>query len=170
LAEADFITLHVPLSEQTKGLINEKTLAKTKKGVRVINCARGGIVDEKALLAFVEKGHVKGAALDVFEKEPLDPASPLLKRPEIILTPHLGASTEEAQVKVAAELAQGMVEFFVNGFARQAVNLPPLDVAGQAQLLAFVGLAYKQGLFLAQMSEGTPRRFSRSPTPASWDG
>lgn len=160
LAEADFITLHVPLSEQTKGLINEKTLAKTKKGVRVINCARGGIVDEKALLAFVEKGHVKGAALDVFEKEPLDPASPLLKRPEIILTPHLGASTEEAQVKVAAELAQGMVEFFINGFARQAVNLPPLDVAGQAQLLAFVGLAYKQGLFLAQMSEGTPRRFS----------
>lgn len=160
LAESDFITLHVPLSDQTRGLLNRDTLAKTKKGVRVINCARGGIVDEKALYESMEKGHVKGAALDVFEKEPLDPASPLLKRPECIVTPHLGASTEEAQVKVAADLAQSLVEFFNSGFARQAVNLPPLDVAGQTQLLAFVGLAYKQGKFLAQMSEGVPARLS----------
>ncbi|HMX94975.1 MAG TPA: hydroxyacid dehydrogenase, partial [Elusimicrobiota bacterium] len=109
LAQSDFITVHVPLSDQTRGLLNRDTFAKTKKGVRVINCARGGIIDEKALLEFVENGHVKGAALDVFEKEPLDPQSPLLKRPEIIVTPHLGASTEEAQVKVAVELSQSLV-------------------------------------------------------------
>ncbi len=164
LAQADFITVHVPLTDQTKGLLNRETFAKTKKGVRVVNCARGGIIDEKALLEFVEKGHVKAAALDVFEKEPLDPASPLLKHPEIILTPHLGASTEEAQVKVAADLSQSLVEFFENGFARQAVNLPPLDVAGQSQLLSFVGLAYKQGSFLAQFvgenPEGITLRYS----------
>ncbi|HMU74398.1 MAG TPA: phosphoglycerate dehydrogenase [Elusimicrobiota bacterium] len=152
LAQSDFITVHVPLSDQTRGLLNRDTFAKTKKGVRVINCARGGIIDEKALLEFVENGHVKGAALDVFEKEPLDPQSPLLKRPEIIVTPHLGASTEEAQVKVAVELSQSLVEFFENGFAKQAVNLPPLDVAGQNQLLSFIGLAHKQGAFLAQFA------------------
>jgi D-3-phosphoglycerate dehydrogenase len=84
----------------------------------------------------------------------------VLKHPEIILTPHLGASTEEAQVKVALELSQSLVDFFQNGFARQAVNLPPLDVAGQNQLLAFVGLAYKQGLFLAQMAEGARTRLT----------
>lgn len=160
LAQSDFITVHVPLTDQTRGLLNRETLAKTKKGVRIINCARGGIVDEKALIESVEQGHVKGAALDVFEKEPLDPASALMKHPEIILTPHLGASTEEAQVKVAAELSQSIVDFFQNGFARQAVNLPPLDVAGQTQLLAFVGLAYKQGAFLAQIAEGEPVRLS----------
>lgn len=160
LAQSDFITVHVPLSDQTRGLLNKDTLAKTKKGVRIINCARGGIVDEKALMDAVQMGQVKGAALDVFEKEPLDPQSPLLKIPEIILTPHLGASTEEAQVKVALELSQSCVDFFRNGFARQAVNLPPLDVAGQNQLLAFVGLAYKQGLFLAQTAEGSPTRIA----------
>lgn len=160
LSQSDFITVHVPLTDQTRGLLNTANLAKTKKGVRVINCARGGIVDENALIESIEKGHVKGAALDVFEKEPLDPASPLLKHPEIILTPHLGASTEEAQVKVAIELSQAIVDFFQNGFARQAVNLPPLDVAGQNQLLAFVGLAFKQGAYLAQVGEGTPTRLS----------
>ncbi|HMX94565.1 MAG TPA: NAD(P)-dependent oxidoreductase, partial [Elusimicrobiota bacterium] len=160
LSQSDFITVHVPLTDQTRGLLNSTTLAKAKKGVRVINCARGGIVDEKALIESIEKGHVKGAALDVFEKEPLDPASPLLKHPEIILTPHLGASTEEAQVKVALELSQAIVDFFQDGFARQAVNLPPLDVAGQNQLLAFVGLAYKQGAFLAQVGEGAPVRLT----------
>ncbi|MBL8023321.1 MAG: phosphoglycerate dehydrogenase [Elusimicrobia bacterium] len=160
LVQADFITVHVPLNEKTRGLLNRETLAKTKVGVRLINCARGGIIDEKSLIEAIEKGHVKGAALDVFEKEPLDPASPLLKHPEIIVTPHLGASTEEAQVKVAVELSQTLVDFFKNGFARQAVNLPPLDVAGQNQLLAFVGLAYKQGMFLSQVAEGDPVRLS----------
>jgi D-3-phosphoglycerate dehydrogenase len=115
LAQSDFITVHVPLTDQTRGLLNSGPWRKPKKGVRVINCARGGIVDEKALIESIEKGHVKGAALDVFEKEPLDPASPLLKHPEIILTPHLGASTEEAQVKVALELSQAIVDFFKTG-------------------------------------------------------
>jgi D-3-phosphoglycerate dehydrogenase len=157
LAQSDFITVHVPLMDATRGLLNRQTMAKTKKGVRLINCSRGGIIDEAALLEFVEKGHVKGAALDVFEKEPVDPASPLLKNPAIIVTPHLGASTEEAQVKVAVELSQSLVEFFEKGFARQAVNLPPLDVAGQAQLLSFVPLAHRLGAFLAQIAEGEPQ-------------
>jgi len=153
---ADFITVHVPLTEQTKGLLNRTTLAKAKEGVRVINCARGGIVDEAALLEAIEKGHVKGAALDVFEKEPLPADAPILKRPEVIVTPHLGASTEEAQVKVAVELAQGLIEFFEKGYARQAINLPALEVAGQNHLLAYVPLAERLGRFVSQLSSEPP--------------
>ena len=101
LAESDFITLHVPLSDQTRGLINRETLAKTKKGVRVINCARGGIVDEKALLEFLESGHVKGPGLMALKKKPLDPPFPCWRRPEGTLPPYWGGSTEEAQFKLA---------------------------------------------------------------------
>jgi D-3-phosphoglycerate dehydrogenase / 2-oxoglutarate reductase len=152
LKQADFITVHVPLNDKTKGLLNRQTLAQCKPGVRVVNCARGGIIDEAALLEALEKGHVKGAALDVFEKEP--PAgSPLLSRPEVIVTPHLGASTEEAQVKVASELVSAMVEFFEKGYARHAVNLPPLEVAGQTQLLSYVSLAERLGRFLSQLGD-----------------
>jgi D-3-phosphoglycerate dehydrogenase / 2-oxoglutarate reductase len=159
MAQSDFVTVHVPLNDQTKNLINRTSLAKAKKGIRLINCARGGIVDEAALLEAVESGHVKGAALDVFEKEP-PTGSPLFARPEIIVTPHLGASTEEAQVKVAAELSMALIEFFERGYARHAVNLPPLEVAGQKQLLAYVTLADRLGLFLAQMLEAMPRTVS----------
>lgn len=150
IREADFITVHVPLNDKTKGLLNRQSLALTKKGVRVINCARGGIIDEAALVEFLEKGHVKGAALDVFEKEP-PVGSPLLARQDVILTPHLGASTEEAQVKVAQDLALDLMEFFEKGYARQAINLPSLEVAGQTQLLAYVPLADRLGRFLAQL-------------------
>jgi D-3-phosphoglycerate dehydrogenase / 2-oxoglutarate reductase len=159
LQQADFITVHVPLGEKTKGLLNRDAFAKTKEGVRIINCARGGIIDEAALLEFLEKGHVKGAALDVFEKEP-PVGSPLLGRPDVIVTPHLGASTEEAQVKVAAELALSLVEFFEKGYARQAVNLPALDVAGQTHLLSYVSLADRLGRLLAQLSSEPPQSLS----------
>jgi D-3-phosphoglycerate dehydrogenase len=142
--------------------LNKDTLAKTKKGVRMINCARGGIVDEKALIEAVQSGHVKGAALDVFEKEPLDPQSPLLKIPEIILTPHLGASTEEAQVKVALELSQSCVDFFQNGFARQAVNLPPLDVAGQNAAVGFCGVGVQAGALFGAGGRGGPDAFKHA--------
>jgi D-3-phosphoglycerate dehydrogenase len=156
LRQSDFITVHVPLTDATRRLLNKDTLARAKAGVRIINCARGGIVDEAALLEAIEKGHVKGAALDVFEKEP--PAgNPLLQRPEVIVTPHLGASTEEAQVKVASELGAALVDFFEKGFARHAVNLPPLEVAGQNQLLSYVPLAGRLGAFLAQWTGGSAK-------------
>lgn len=154
LARADFITVHVPLTAETKGLLNDATLAKTKKGVRIINCARGGIVDEAALLRALESGQVKGAALDVFEKEPVPADHPLLSRPDVVVTPHLGASTEEAQVKVATELSEALVDFFERGYARQAVNLPPLEAAPHIPVGAFVSLADRLGRFLAQITDG----------------
>lgn len=154
LAQSDYITIHVPLIEQTKNLLRKETFAKAKKGVRIINCSRGGIVNETDLIEAVKSGQVKGAALDVFEQEPLPADAPIRQVPEIILTPHLGASTEEAQVKVAAELAVCMTEFFEKGFARVAVNLPSLDVAGQNHLYNYVPLAEKLGSFLAQVTKG----------------
>lgn len=154
MAQSDFLTIHVPLIEQTKNLINKASLAKAKKGIRIINCSRGGIVNEADLVEAVKSGQVKGAGLDVFEKEPLPADSPLRGVPEIILTPHLGASTEEAQVKVASELAVCMAEFFEKGFARVAVNLPSLDVAGQNHLYNYVPLADKLGAFLGQVTKG----------------
>ncbi len=153
LKQSDFVTVHVPLNPNTKGLLNRDSLAKAKPGLRLINCARGGIVDEAALLEAIEKGQVAGAALDVFEKEP-PKDNPLLQRPEVIVTPHLGASTEEAQVKVAYELSLALIDFFEKGYAKHAVNLPSVDVAGQTQLLSYVPLAYRLGLFLGQMVEG----------------
>jgi D-3-phosphoglycerate dehydrogenase / 2-oxoglutarate reductase len=154
IAQSDFLTIHVPLIDQTKNLLRKETFAKCKKGIRIINCSRGGIVNEADLVEAVKAGQVKGAALDVFEKEPLPADSPLRQVPEIILTPHLGASTEEAQVKVAAELAVCMAEFFEKGFARVAVNLPSLDVAGQTHLYNYVPLADKLGAFLGQVTKG----------------
>jgi D-3-phosphoglycerate dehydrogenase len=158
MAQSDFLTIHVPLIEQTKNLINKDSMAKAKKGIRIINCSRGGIVNELDLIEAVKSGQVKGAALDVFAQEPLPADSPLRGVPEIILTPHLGASTEEAQVKVAAELAVCMSEFFEKGFARVAVNLPSLDVAGQNHLYNYVPLADKLGAFLGQAIKGQTLR------------
>ncbi len=154
LAQADFISLHVPLNDKTKNLINKDSLAKAKKGIRIINCSRGGIVNEADLVEALKSGQVKSAALDVFEKEPLPADSFLRQAPNLILTPHLGASTEEAQVKVAEELAIGLVEFFDKGFARAAVNMPALDVAGQNHLFNYLPLADKLGSFLAQVTKG----------------
>jgi D-3-phosphoglycerate dehydrogenase len=147
LAQSDFITLHVPLMENTKNLLNAATLAKCKKGVRIVNCSRGGIVNEADLATSVKNGHVKGAALDVFETEPLPLTSPLRNHPEILLTPHLGASTEEAQVKVALDLSLTLIEFMEKGIARQAVNLPSLDPMAQT----FIPLADRLGSFLRQL-------------------
>lgn len=155
IKSADFITLHVPKSDATKNIINKETIAKMKPGVRIINCARGGLIDEKAMLEAIQSGQVKGAALDVFEKEP-PTGSPLLSRPEIISCPHLGASTEEAQVKVAVELARLVIEFFEKGIAKYALNLPTLDVSSQPQLINFVILAERLGKFAAQLIDKDP--------------
>ncbi len=111
LSQADFLTLHAPGSDKTKHLLNADSIKKLKKGARIVNCARGELIEEKAFVDAIKSGHVAGAALDVFEKEPLAPESELRKLPQIILTPHLGASTAEAQSKVATELAESVLAF-----------------------------------------------------------
>jgi D-3-phosphoglycerate dehydrogenase len=121
VGRADFITLHIPLTAETKNLFNAGTLAKMKKGSYLINAARGGVVDETALHEALKSGHLGGAALDVFEKEPCGPL-PLFELDNVVASPHLGASTKEAQSKVAIELAEVFVDFFKNGKVRNAVN------------------------------------------------
>jgi D-3-phosphoglycerate dehydrogenase / 2-oxoglutarate reductase len=121
LAKADFITLHLPLTPETKNLFGAATLARMKKGSFLINCARGGVVDETALYDALRSGHLAGAGLDVFEKEPT-PSLPLFELDNVVVSPHIGASTKEAQGKVAVELAEVFVEFFKTGQVRNAVN------------------------------------------------
>jgi D-3-phosphoglycerate dehydrogenase len=121
-ARADFISLHAPLTSSTHHLLNERAFAKMKKGVFIINAARGGIVDEQALLAVLESGQVKGAALDVFEEEPPAPGYTLLAHPRVIATPHLGASTDEAQNRVALQIAEQVRDYLINGQVRNRVN------------------------------------------------
>jgi D-3-phosphoglycerate dehydrogenase / 2-oxoglutarate reductase len=153
-AQADFITVHVPVNDSTRHMLNAQTLAKLKPGVRLINCARGGIIDEKALAEALKSGQVKGAALDVFEQEPPPKDNPLLGLPNVIVTPHLGASTEEAQVKVAQELAETLRDYFLTGSVRNAVNLPALDAEQFKELEPYILLAEKLGKFITQMAGG----------------
>ncbi len=152
---ADFLTLHTPLTPETRHLLNAARLARTKRGVRLINCARGGLIDETALLESLGNGQVAGAALDVFETEPLPADSPLRGIPNLILTPHLGASTVEAQESVGIEIAQAIRAALLEGTIRNAINMPNLD----AKTLAIVGphlrFGEKLGRFLSQVS---PRR------------
>ncbi len=147
---SDFITIHSPLTDETRGLINARTIKKMKDGVRIINCARGGIVDEKALYSALKSGKVAGAALDVFEKEPPE-NNPLLEMDNFICTPHLGASTTEAQVNVAVAVAEQIVDYLVNGIARNAVNVPSVAPDVLPKVQPYIGLADKLGSFLAQM-------------------
>jgi D-3-phosphoglycerate dehydrogenase len=149
---ADFLTLHTPLTPETHHLLNAARLTKTKRGARLINCARGGLIDESALLESLGNGQLAGAALDVFETEPLPPDSPLRHVPNLILTPHLGASTIEAQESVGIEIAQAIRAALLEGTIRNAINLPNLD----AKTLAIVGphlrFGEKLGRFLSQIS------------------
>jgi len=149
---SDFITIHSPLTPETKGLINARTIKKMKDGVRIINCARGGIVDEKALCDALKSGKVAGAALDVFEKEPPE-SNPLLELDNFICTPHLGASTTEAQVNVAVAVAEQIVDYLVNGVVRNAVNVPSVAPDVLPKVQPYLGLAEKLGSFIAQMHE-----------------
>src|SRR6202030_1508845 len=145
-------TLHTPLTPQTHHLLDAARLAKTKRGVRVINCARGGLVDEAALAEALHSGHVAAAALDVFETEPLPADSPLRESPNLVLTPHLGASTAEAQESVGIEIAQSIRAALLEGTIRNAVNMPNLD----AKTLSVVGphlrFGEKLGKFLSQIA------------------
>ncbi|MGH7321648.1 MAG: phosphoglycerate dehydrogenase [Candidatus Rokuibacteriota bacterium] len=150
---ADFITVHVPLTKDTRGLIGAAEFAKMRDGVRLVNCARGGIIDEAALAVAVETGKAAGAALDVFEREP-PWGSPLLAEESVIVTPHLGASTEEAQAAVAVAIAQQVADFLVRGIVRNAVNAPSVDPELMKELAPYLTLCGKLGSFLGQLSEG----------------
>lgn len=153
LQQADYVSLHVPLTSETKYLLSAKEFGLMKDGVRVINCARGGIVDEKALCEAVKSGKVAGAALDVFEEEPPF-NSPVLSFPQILTTPHLGASTEEAQLNVAIQIAQQMIDAFNGKMIRNAVNIPTLEPEVLNKLKTHIGLAEKIGGFISQINEG----------------
>jgi D-3-phosphoglycerate dehydrogenase len=150
---ADFITIHTPLVKETKHIINEKTIATMKDGVRIINCARGGIIDEDALYKAIRAGKVAGAALDVFEEEP-PTASPLLELPQVITTPHLGASTVEAQQNVAVSVAKQCIEVLKGGTAKFVVNAPMIPADQQELIEPYATLAGKMGKLLIQLVEG----------------
>jgi D-3-phosphoglycerate dehydrogenase len=153
LLRADFITLHTPLTDQTRNILSAENLAKTKKGVRIINCARGGLIDEAALKAGLESGHIGGAALDVFVQEPAK-ESPLFGTPNFISTPHLGASTSEAQVNVAIQVAEQMADFLVSGGVTNALNMPSLSAEEAPRLKPYMALAEKLGSLVGQLSHG----------------
>jgi D-3-phosphoglycerate dehydrogenase len=150
LARADFITLHTPLTDQTRNILSAEALAKTKKGVRIINCARGGLIDEAALKAALDSGHVAGAALDVFAEEPAK-ASPLFGTPNFISTPHLGASTSEAQVNVAIQVAEQMADFLISGGVTNALNMPSLSAEEAPKLRPYMALAERLGRLVGQL-------------------
>src|SRR5208337_1231557 len=146
LARADFITLHTPLTAQTKNILSAENLARTKKGVRIINCARGGLVDETALRAALDSGHVAGAAFDVFVEEPAI-GNPLFGHPNVVCTPHLGAATTEAQENVALQVAEQMADYLTRGAISNAVNFPSITAEEAPRLKPFIALAEKLGSF-----------------------
>src|ERR1700719_4314763 len=155
LAIADFISLHTPLTDETHHMVDATRLAKTKRGVRVINCARGGLIAEDALADALRSGQVGGAALDVFEIEPLPSDSPLRTAPNLVLTPHLGASTVEAQESVGIEIAQSIRAALLEGTIRNAVNMPNLDAKTLSVIGPHLRFGEKLGRFLSQVA---PRR------------
>lgn len=159
LARADFITLHTPLTDQTRNILSAEALAKTKKGVRIVNCARGGLIDEAALKAGLDSGHIGGAALDVFVEEPAK-ASPLFGTPNFVSTPHLGASTTEAQVNVAIQVAEQMADFLVAGGVTNALNMPSLSAEEAPRLKPYMALAEKLGSLVGQLTHGAIARIS----------
>jgi D-3-phosphoglycerate dehydrogenase / 2-oxoglutarate reductase len=151
LAKADFITLHTPLTDQTRNILSAENIAKAKKGVRIINCARGGLIDEAALKAALDSGHVAGAALDVFAVEPAK-ESPLFGTPNFISTPHLGASTDEAQVNVAIQVAEQLSDYLVSGGVTNALNMPSLSAEEAPKLRPYMALAEKLGSLVGQLA------------------
>ena len=159
LAKADFITLHTPLTDQTRNILSAENIAKCKKGVRIINCARGGLIDEAALKEALDSGHVAGAALDVFQTEPAK-ESPLFGTPNFICTPHLGASTTEAQVNVALQVAEQMAEYLVTGGVTNALNVPSLSAEEAPKLKPYMALAEQLGSLVGQLTTGSIPRIS----------
>ncbi|HKZ96389.1 MAG TPA: phosphoglycerate dehydrogenase [Hyphomicrobiaceae bacterium] len=152
LRRADFVTLHTPLTDKTRNILSAGALAKCRKGVRIINCARGGLIDETALAAALSSGHVAGAALDVFEVEPARD-NPLFGLDSVVCTPHLGASTTEAQEMVALQIAQQMSDYLLAGAITNAVNFPSISAEDAPRILPYVKLAEQLGSFAGQLTE-----------------
>jgi D-3-phosphoglycerate dehydrogenase len=160
LARAQFITLHTPLTDATRNILSRQALAKTRPGVRIINCARGGLIDEAALADAIKSGHVAGAALDVFETEPAKD-SPLFALPQVVCTPHLGASTSEAQENVAVQVAEQIADFLLTGAITNAINAASISAEDAPRLRPYLDLAGKLGAFAGQMTmaqDGVIRR------------
>ena len=149
---SDFITLHTPLTDKTRNIVNADSLAKCKKGVRIINCARGGLVNEDALYEALKSKHVAGAALDVFEVEPAT-THPLFGMDNVVATPHLGASTNEAQENVALQVAEQMADFLMTGAVTNALNMPSISADEAPRLRPYVELANKLGMFVGQLTD-----------------
>jgi D-3-phosphoglycerate dehydrogenase len=152
LTRADFITLHVPLTDTTRNILSRENLAKTKKGVRIINCARGGLVDEEALADMLKSGHVAGAAFDVFSVEPAT-ENPLFNLPNVVCTPHLGAATTEAQENVALQVAEQMANYLLTGAVENALNMPSVTAEEAKVMGPWVKLAGHLGAFIGQMTD-----------------
>ncbi|MGO4870036.1 MAG: phosphoglycerate dehydrogenase, partial [Roseiarcus sp.] len=152
LKRADVITLHTPMTAQTKNILSAAAIAKTKKGVRIVNCARGGLVDEAALRAALDSGHVAGAAFDVFVEEPAT-KNPLFGHPNVVATPHLGAATNEAQENVALQVAEQMSDYLVRGAISNAVNFPSITAEEAPRLKPFIALAEGLGSFAGQLTD-----------------
>lgn len=152
LKRSDFITLHVPLTDKTRSIINAESIAKMKDGVRIINCARGGLVCEADLAAAINSGKVAGAGFDVFEEEPAT-NSPLFGLPNVVCTPHLGASTSEAQENVALQVAEQMSDYLLKGAVTNAINMPSISAEEAPRLKPFVKLAEVLGAFVGQVTE-----------------
>ncbi|WP_288016754.1 phosphoglycerate dehydrogenase [Blastomonas sp.] len=159
LARADFITLHTPLTDQTRNILSKDALAKTKRGVRIINCARGGLIDEAALKEALDSGQVAGAALDVFATEPATD-SPLFGTPNFVSTPHLGASTSEAQVNVAIQVAEQMADYLVKGGVTNALNMPSLSAEQAPKLRPYMALATNLGRLVGQLESDRVKSIS----------
>jgi D-3-phosphoglycerate dehydrogenase len=156
--QSDVLSVHVPLTEQTRGVIDANRLRQMKKGARLLNVARGGIIDEQALADALHDGHIAGAAIDVFTKEPPPPENPLLSAPNLVLTPHLGASTVEAQYNVAYDVADQIASVLSGGAARYAVNAPVILPEEMAELRPYLDLAGKMGSLAAQLGPEKLRR------------
>ncbi len=158
-AAADYITLHVGLTPQTNGMINDSSIAKMKKGVRLVNCARGELVNESDLAKALQQGHVAAAAIDVFAEEP-PKNSPLLALPNVVLTPHVGGSTHEAQEAVGVQIAQQVKEYLKHGVIQNAVNVPSVSAEEYAAMQPYIILAERMGAFLSQVAEGSLEEIS----------
>jgi D-3-phosphoglycerate dehydrogenase len=158
LPRCDFLTVHTPLTDETRGLIGARELSLLPRGARILNCARGGIIQEEALAEALRSGHLAGAALDVFAQEPPPADHPLLKLPNVVVTPHLGASTVEAQASVAREAAQLLIDFLTRGVVQFAVNMAAVDRTELEELRLYVDMARRLGLLHAQMGQGAIRR------------
>ena len=153
--EADYLTVHMPLTDQTRGMVDADAFSKMKDGVRVFNCARGGIINEDALLDALRSGKVGAAGLDVYEQEPLPEAHPFRKEENLILTPHLGASTAEAQESVGVEIAEAVAEVLNGGRIRNAINMPSIDPKDLESLRPYLDLCHRLGAFARQAAKGS---------------